>query len=150
MNIYVDADACPSVIRDILCRVAKRQQLMVFFVANRLLHLPPSNYIKSIRVADGFDEADNEIVQRCQPHDLVISSDIPLAADAISKGAIALSPRGELFTPENIRQRLNMRDFMDTLRSSGIQHGGPPPLGQKERKDFADNLDRILAKRIKP
>ncbi|RUO38921.1 YaiI/YqxD family protein [Aliidiomarina taiwanensis] len=149
MKIYVDADACPGVIRDILCRVAKRQQLMVCFVANRLLQLPPSAFIQSIRVVDGFDEADNEIVRLCQPGDLIISADIPLAAEAIDKGALVLSPRGELFTPENIRQRLNMRDFMDTLRSSGIQHGGPPPLGQKERKDFADNLDRILAKRIK-
>lgn len=150
MNIYVDADACPGVIRDILCRVAKRQQLMVHFVANRLLQLPASVFIKSVRVADGFDEADNEIVRLCQPGDLIVSADIPLAAEGIDKGALVLSPRGELFTPENIRQRLNMRDFMDTLRSSGIQHGGPPPLGQKERKDFADNLDRILAKRIKP
>ena len=147
MHIYVDADACPTVIRDILFRVAQRQKIKVYFVANRLMNHPPSAYIESIRVADGFDVADDEIVRRCQAGDLIISADIPLAAEAIEKGALVLSPRGELFTSENIRQRLNMRDFMDTMRSSGIHHGGPAPLSQRDRKDFADHLDRILARR---
>ncbi len=147
MKIYVDADACPSVIRDILFRVAQRQQIKLYLIANRLINHPPSPFIQSVRVADGFDVADDEIVRRCEQGDLIISADIPLAAEAIEKGALVLSPRGELFTTENIRERLNMRDFMDTMRSSGIHHGGPPPLAQRDRKAFADNLDRILARR---
>ncbi|HLV49264.1 MAG TPA: YaiI/YqxD family protein [Aliidiomarina sp.] len=147
MNIYVDADACPSVIRDILFRVAQRQKINLYLIANRMVNHPPSAFIESIRVADGFDVADEEIVRRCQKGDLIISADIPLAAEAIEKGALVLSPRGELFTTENIRQRLNMRDFMDTMRSSGIHHGGPAPLAQRDRKAFADHLDRILARR---
>ncbi|MCO4321131.1 YaiI/YqxD family protein [Aliidiomarina quisquiliarum] len=147
MNIYVDADACPAVIRDILFRVAQRQQIKLILIANRLVNHPPSIYIQSVRVADGFDVADDEIVRRCKVGDLIISADIPLAAEAIEKGALVLSPRGELFTPENIRERLNMRDFMDTMRSSGVHHAGPAPLGQRDRKAFADTLDRILARR---
>lgn len=146
MNIYVDADACPTVIRDILFRVAQRQKITTYFIANRLVSHPPSAYLQSIRVADGFDIADQEIIQRCQSGDLIISADIPLAAEAIAKGAQVLSPRGELLTPDNIRERLNMRDFMDTMRSSGLHQGGPPPLTQRDRKAFADHLDRLITK----
>ncbi|MCC5854233.1 MAG: YaiI/YqxD family protein [Idiomarina sp.] len=145
MIIYVDADACPVTIREILFKAAERKKIQVILISNRLVKHPPSKFIQSVRVSDGFDVADQEIVDRCEAGDLVISADIPLAADAIAKGAHVLSPRGERFTPENIRQRLNMRDFMDTLRSSGVHHGGPPPLSPRDRKEFADHLDRILA-----
>lgn len=146
MQLFVDADACPVVIKDILFRAAERKRLPLFLVANQRIKAPPSKFIKMIQVSAGFDVADNEIVRLCQPGDLVITSDIPLAAEVIEKGGQALSPRGELFTTENIRQRLNIRDFMDTMRSSGVQSGGPPPLSNTDRKTFADNLDRILAK----
>lgn len=146
MIIYVDADACPVAIRDILFRAAMKREIMLCMIANRLVQHPRSAFIESVRVADGFDVADQEIVRRCVAGDIVVSSDIPLAAEAIAKGAHVLSPRGELYTPENIRQRLNMRDFMDTLRSSGVHHGGPPALGQRERKEFADHLDRLLSR----
>jgi uncharacterized protein YaiI (UPF0178 family) len=117
-------------------------------VANQPIRVPPSRFIHSIQVASGFDVADNEIVDRTEPGDLVITGDIPLAADVIEKGGLALSPRGEKFTTENIKARLNIRDFMDTLRGSGIDTGGPPALNQNDRKLFADHLDRILAKHV--
>lgn len=145
-HIWVDADACPGVIRDILFRAAERTATPLCLVANQPMQTPRSRHITSIRVASGFDVADNEIVKRCEKGDLVITADIPLASEVIEKGGQALSPRGELFTPDNIRQRLNMRDFMDTLRGSGIQTGGPPPLGKSERQAFANHLDRILAR----
>jgi len=144
MKIWVDADACPVVIKDIIFRAANRTETTVTLVANQSLSVPPSRFIKTIRVASGFDVADNEIVKLVEKDDLVITSDIPLASEVIDKGAVGLSPRGELYTSENIKARLNMRDFLDTLRSSGIQSGGPPPLGQSERQDFANHLDRIL------
>ncbi len=146
MKIWVDADACPSVIKDILYRAAERKQLELILIANQFLRVPPSRYIKTMQVSSGFDVADNEIVRLCEAGDLVITSDIPLAAEVIEKGGQALSPRGELFTPANIKARLNIRDFMDTLRSSGIQSGGPPPLHQRDRMAFANNLDKILAR----
>ncbi|HEY9030118.1 MAG TPA: YaiI/YqxD family protein [Kangiella sp.] len=146
MKIWVDADACPVVIKDILFRAAERTKTPLTLVANQFIRTPPSPYLKAIQVSSGFDVADDEIVQRAEKGDLVITSDIPLAAEVIEKGCQALSPRGELFTKDNIRGRLNMRDFMDTMRSSGIHTGGPPPLGQSDRMSFANHLDRILAK----
>lgn len=148
MQIWVDADACPKAIKEILFRAAERTAVPLTLVANQPLQTPPSRVIKSIQVAPGFDVADNEIVKRVSAGDLVITSDIPLAAEVIEKGAHALNPRGELYTTENIRQRLNMRDFMDTLRGSGIQTGGPPTLSQSDRQAFANHLDRLLASRI--
>ncbi len=145
MKIWVDADACPKVIKEILFRAAERVQVELLLVANQTIPTPPSSLIRSIRVAAGFDIADNYIVQHCQPGDLVITADIPLAAEVIDKNASALNPRGEFYSPENIRQRLNMRDFMDTLRSSGIDTGGPSAFGQTERQAFANQLDRFLA-----
>ncbi len=145
MHIWVDADACPVVIKEILFRAAVRVGLPLTLVANQPLRVPRSPFITQLRVASGFDIADNEIVRRLQPGDLVITQDIPLAADVLAKGGRALSPRGELFSDDTIRDRLVMRDFLDTLRSSGVQTGGPPALSQADRKAFADQLDRLLA-----
>lgn len=144
-TIWVDADACPRVVRDILCRAAQRTGIALTFVANQSIPVPSNPNINAVQVPSGFDIADNEIVRRAVAGDLVITGDIPLAAEVMEKGASALSPRGELFTDNTIRQRLNMRDFMDTLRASGVQSGGPPPLGQRERQQFANALDRYLA-----
>lgn len=146
MTIWVDADACPNVIKDILFRAAERVKIPLTLVANQYVKTPKSAYISSIQVSSGFDVADNEIVKRVQEGDLVITADIPLAAEVIEKRATALNPRGELYTTENVRARLNIRDFLDTLRSSGVQSGGPPPLNQAERQVFANQLDRYLAK----
>jgi uncharacterized protein YaiI (UPF0178 family) len=146
MKIWVDADACPVVIKEILFKAAERKQLQLTLVANQVIQVPPSRFITTIRVSSGFDVADNEIVKRLDAGDLVITGDIPLAAEVIENGAYALNPRGELYTAENIRARLNIRDFMDTLRGSGINTGGPPALSQSDRKTFADHLDRILAR----
>lgn len=147
MTIWVDADACPRVIREILFRAATRREIQLTLVANHNLPVPPSPYINMLQVQSGFDVADDEIAKRVQPGDLVITSDIPLAAEVMAAGAAAISSRGEQFTENNIRQRLNMRDFMDTMRSSGTEMGGgPPPLGQREKMEFANALDRYLAK----
>ncbi|WP_207063311.1 YaiI/YqxD family protein [Motiliproteus sp. SC1-56] len=147
MQIWVDADACPRVIKEILYRAAERVKVPLLLVANQPLQTPPSAYIRSVRVAAGFDIADNHIVQQCQPEDLVITADIPLAAEVVAKGALALNPRGELYTESNIRQRLNMRDFMDSLRASGVDTGGPAAFSQADRQAFANQLDRLLAQR---
>jgi uncharacterized protein YaiI (UPF0178 family) len=147
MHIWVDADACPAVIKEILFRAAERARLPLTLVANQPLRVPRSPYIKQIQVASGFDIADNEIARQMQEGDLVITNDIPLAAEVLTQGGYALSPRGELFSSDTIRDRLVMRDFMDTLRSSGIQTGGPAPLSQADRKAFADQLDRLLGSR---
>ncbi|MEX2489318.1 MAG: YaiI/YqxD family protein [Pseudomonadales bacterium] len=149
MEIWVDADACPVVIKEILFRAAQRTGVELTLVANQPVRVPPSRVIKSLQVAAGFDVADNEIVKRLQPGDLVITSDIPLAAEVIEKGGHALSPRGERYSMENIRGRLNMRDFMDTLRASGINTGGPPALDQSNRQLFANELDKWLVRRNK-
>ncbi len=146
MQIWIDADACPVVIKEILFRAAERTRIQLTLVANQQMNIPRSPFIKSIRVAQGFDVADNEIVKRLVTGDLVITSDIPLAADVIEKGGVALSPRGELYTTDNIRARLNMRDFMESLRSSGVDTGGPPALNQGDRKAFANRLDSFLSK----
>lgn len=146
MKIWVDADACPGVIKDILYRAAERQQLQVTLVANQVLQIPNSKYISFLKVSSGFDVADNEIVNRVEAGDLVITGDIPLAAEVLEKDGYSLSPRGEVFNQDNIKARLTMRDFMDTLRSSGINTGGPPALNQTDRKAFADQLDKLLTK----
>ena len=145
MIIWVDADACPTVIKDILYRAAHRTKIEMILVANQLLRVPPSPYIKTLKVDQGFDIADDEIVLRLTAGDLVITSDIPLADEVITKGGQALSPRGELHTKENIKARLNIRDFMDTMRASGAHTGGPPPLNQIDRQNFANHLDKIIA-----
>ena len=144
MKIWVDADACPVAIKEILFKAAQRTGIPLTLVANQPVRIPPSPLIKMLQVASGFDVADNEIVKRIGAGDLVVTSDIPLAAEVIAKGGHALSPRGELHTRDNIGARLNMRDFMDTMRACGLDTGGPPPLGQKDRKAFADHLDRWL------
>ena len=146
MKIWVDADACPVVVKEILFKAAERTATQLTLVANQLISVPRSPFIQSIQVSSGFDVADNEIVDRLKAGDLVITGDIPLAADVIEKGGQALNPRGELYTAQNIKARLNMRDFMDSLRGSGIDTGGPSAFSQTERKAFADHLDRILAK----
>lgn len=150
MQIWVDADACPIVIKDILYRVAERTGVKLTLVANQFLQVPRVASVSFLQVASGFDAADDAIVARLEKGDLVITSDIPLAAEVIEKGGLALSPRGEMFTTENIRARLNIRDFMDTMRGSGIDMGGPPPLGQGDRKLFADHLDKLVTKHVKP
>jgi uncharacterized protein YaiI (UPF0178 family) len=144
MNIWVDADACPVVIKTILFKAAERTKLPLTLVANQAISHPPSRYITMLQVSAGFDVADDEIVKRVVKGDLVITADIPLAAEVMEKGAYALNPRGELYTQETIKTRLNMRDFMETMRSSGVQTGGPPPLNQADRQKFANNLDRLL------
>lgn len=150
MQIWVDADACPNVIKEVLFRAADRTQTQVTLVANQTIKVPPSRFIRTLRVSAGFDVADNEIVQRLEAGDLVITADIPLASEVIEKGGIALNPRGERYTPDTIRERLNMRDFMDTMRASGIQTGGPSALNQRDRQQFANELDKWLQQSKKP
>ncbi len=146
MKIWVDADACPVVIKDILFRAAERTGMQLTLVANQPVPVPPSRYIRMLQVTPGFDVADNVLVKRLSEGDLVITGDIPLAADVIEKGGHALSPRGELYSADSIGARLNMRDFMDTMRASGVDTGGPPALSQSDRKSFANHLDKLLAK----
>lgn len=148
MKIWVDADACPVVVKDILFRSAERTKVELTLVANQHISIPRSRHINFIRVAPGFDVADNEIVKRLDAGDLVITADIPLASEVIEKGGCALSPRGELYTTDNIKARLNMRDFMESLRSSGVDTGGPPPLNNTDRKAFADHLDKFLTQHV--
>ncbi|HDS16403.1 MAG TPA: YaiI/YqxD family protein [Proteobacteria bacterium] len=144
MQIWVDGDACPNSIKEILYRAAERVKVPLVLVANSILRPPPSKFIRTIRVAAGPDVADDEIARRCEKGDLVITADIPLAANVIAKGAFAHNPRGELYTEETIRERLSMRNFMEDLRSSGIDTGGPAALNRKDRQTFANNLDRFL------
>lgn len=146
MKIWVDADACPAVIKDILFRASERTGTELTLVANQPLRVPRSSLVTMLQVAPGFDVADNEIVRRLGPGDLVITGDIPLAAEVIARGGQALSPRGELHTPDNIRARLSMRDFMDSLRASGVDTGGPAAMGAADRQAFANQLDRLLAR----
>lgn len=149
MKIWVDADACPLVIKDILFKAAERTEVQLTLVANQPLRIPRSPHIKFFQVPSGLDVADNEIVKRLSAGDLVITADIPLAAEVVEKGGYALNPRGELYSAENIRGRLNMRDFMDTLRGSGIDTGGPPALSKSDRQSFANHLDTLLTKHIR-
>jgi uncharacterized protein YaiI (UPF0178 family) len=146
-QIWVDADACPVVIKEILFRAAERAQLPLTLVANQWLRTPPSRFIRAIQVLGGLDSADNEIVQRLAAGDLVVTQDIPLASLALEKGAVALNPRGDLYTRDNIAERLSVRNFMDELRGAGIQTGGPPAFHARDRQAFAAQLDRWLARR---
>lgn len=148
MQIWVDADACPAVIKEILFRAATRWQICVTLVANQMLNTPPSRFIKARQVPRGFDVADAFIVEQAAAGDLVITADIPLAAEVVAKGVLALNPRGELYSAETIRERLTMRDMMEELRSSGIDTGGPRSFSQADRRAFANQLDKLLAKRI--
>ena len=145
ITIYVDADACPTVIKDILFRVSQRTQIPLILVANQAIPTPRIPSVRSIQVSAGFDVADNYIVAQVRARDLVITADIPLAADVIEKGGSALNPRGEMYTKSNIKARLNMRDFMDSMRNSGVHvGGGPPPLSQRDRMQFANALDKYI------
>ncbi len=146
MQIWVDADACPQVIKEILFRAAERERVLTTLVANTLLRTPPSNFIRSVRVPKGFDVADHRIVQEVQPGDLVITADIPLAAEVITRGAHALDPRGDLYSEDNVRERLAMRNLMQELRATGALIDGPAPFGQGERQLFANHLDRLLTR----
>ena len=149
MKIWVDADACPVAIREILFRAAERTGVKVTLVANQPVRVSASELVEFVQVASGFDVADNEIVKRAGSGDLVVTADIPLAAEVMANGVHVLSPRGELHSTDTIRQRLNMRDFMDTLRASGIHTGGPPALSKRDRQSFANHLDRMLTRHAK-
>ena len=147
MHIWVDADACPVVIKEILFRAATRACITTTFVANKLLRVPPSPYLRAMQVDKGFDVADNYIVQHSDVHDLVITQDIPLAAELVKKGMAAVTPRGQFHTKESIGQRLAIRDLMSDLRDAGMVRGGPPPFSQADRQNFANQLDKWLAQR---
>ena len=147
MKIWVDADACPKVIKEILFRAAQREQIPLTLVANQSISVPNSIFITCIQVKGGFDEADNEIIRRMADSDLIITGDIPLAAEVLENNGLALSPRGELFQESTIGQRLRTREFLETMRSMGEQTGGPPPFDLRDRKSFSDQLDKILRKR---
>ena len=144
-QIWVDADASPKVIKEILYKACERTKTNMNLVANQLLETPRSRYIRSVQVASGFDVADNYIVENSNKGDIVITADIPLAAELVAKDCVVLNPRGERYTKENIRQTLNMRDFMDSLRSTGVQTGGPDSFSKSDRMAFANSLDRVLA-----
>lgn len=146
MQIWVDADACPNPVKDILFRAAARRGVVLTLVANKPLRIPPSPHIRTVVVAAGFDVADTRITREMRPGDLVITADIPLAADVIQLGGLALDPRGGLYTRNNIEEKLAMRKFADELRGSGIETGGPPPYSQNDRRAFANQLDRILTR----
>ena len=146
-QIWVDADACPGVIKDILFRAAERAQVRITLVANQWLRTPPSRFIRSLQVAGGFDVADSAIVERVRAGDLVVTQDIPLAARVLERGGIAVNPRGELYTPDNMAERLSMRNFMEELRGSGVQTGGPPVFHARDRQAFANRLDHWIAQR---
>jgi len=147
MHIWVDADACPLAVKEILFRAAERMEVPLTLVANKLLGVPRSSWIRSIQVSPGFDVADNEIARRLAPGDLVITADVPLAADVIGRGGHALNPRGELYTQDNIRERLQTRDFLAKLRETGVQTGGPAVFDNVDRKRFADQLDKFLSRK---
>ena len=146
MTIWVDADACPVVVKEIIFRAAIRTETQTTLVANSFIKVPASKSITFLQVPKGFDVADNEILRRTEEGDLVITADIPLAAEVMEKGAVALNPRGERYSNDTIKQTLNLRDFMDTMRASGIQTGGPPPLNQADRMAFANHLDTLLTR----
>ncbi|MFA7555954.1 MAG: YaiI/YqxD family protein [Spongiibacteraceae bacterium] len=148
MKIWVDADACPNVIKEILYRAANRVKLPLILVANQALNTPPSAYIESVKVSAGFDVADNYIAQRVNAGDIVITADIPLAAEIVENGAHGINPRGMLYTQQNIKQTLAMRNFMEEMRSTGQVSGGPAPLDAKDKQAFANTLDRLLAKQL--
>ena len=146
MVIWVDADACPGAVKEVLFRAAERTETRLVLVANQTIRHPNSRWIEMLRVSSGFDVADNTIVKQVSRGDLVITADIPLAAEVIEAGANALNPRGEVYSPDTIKSQLTMRDFMDTMRATGVRTGGPPPFSQQDKKQFANALDRILAR----
>lgn len=148
MKIWVDADACPVAIKEILFRAATRAQIPMTLIANQILRVPPSPWIKALQVPSGFDVADQRIVQEAGAGDLVVTADVPLAAQVVAKGAIVIDPRGELLDNNNIQERLTMRNFMEGLRSSGVETGGPAALSSSDKQAFANQLDRLLAKRL--
>lgn len=145
-HLWIDADAIPRILRDIIFRASDRHVLNVTFVANQPVGITPSTRIKSIQVAHGADSADREIIERMQAGDIVVTQDIPLAAQVIEKGGTAINPRGDIYTPDNVRARLHLRDFMEVLRGSGVQTGGPPPISDREKKAFADSLEKTIQK----
>lgn len=145
-HLWIDADAIPRILRDIIFRASDRHLLCVTFVANQPVGIMPSARIKSMQVSHGADSADREIVERMQAGDIVVTQDIPLAAQVIEKGGTAINPRGDIYTPDNVRARLHLRDFMEVLRGSGVQTGGPPPISDKEKKAFADSLEKTIQK----
>jgi uncharacterized protein YaiI (UPF0178 family) len=149
LKIWVDADACPKIIKEILYNAARKRSVLVTFVANQVLQLPVSENIKFLKVQAGFDVADNEIVKRVESKDLVITADIPLAQEVLQKDAFALNPRGELYSNDSIEAKVTMRDFYDTMRSSGLQTGGPPPLTPADKRNFANELDKVLTQNLK-
>lgn len=149
MKIWIDADACPVVIKDILYKAAERTGVQLTLVANRSMRIPVLRNINFVLVASGLDVADNEIVKRLDSGDLVITADIPLAANVLEKGGHALNPRGELYSEDSIKSRLSVRDFMDSLRDSGIDTGGPPTLNKGDRQNFANQLDKFLTRNHK-
>ena len=144
-RLWVDADACPRVTKEILFRAARRTGLELVLVANQSLAVPADDNIRSVQVSGGFDVADNHIVEHAQAGDVVVTADIPLAAELVPKACHVITPRGERYTEQNIRERLNLRDFMDTMRGSGMDTGGPPPFSKADRQAFANQLDRLLA-----
>ncbi len=150
MHIWIDADACPGVVKEIIFRAAERLHIDTTLVANRLLRTPPSRFIRAVQVPAGFDVADAHIVEQVASGDLVITADIPLAAAVLGRGAHALNPRGEMYTAANIAERLSMRNFLEELRSSGVQTGGPPAFSQADRQAFGAALDRFLARLPRP
>ena len=147
MKIWVDADACPVAIKEILYRVANRTEIELTLIANQMLRVPPSPWIKALQVPSGFDVADQRIAQEAEAGDVVVTADVPLAALVVAKGAIVIDPRGELLDRNNIQERLTMRNFMETLRNSGVETGGPAALSTADKQAFANQLDRLLAKR---
>lgn len=145
-KLWVDADALPRILKDVIIRASDRYQLEVTFVANQPIGITPSVRINSIQAMSGADAADQEIVDRMKAHDIVVTQDIPLAAEVIEKGGIAIHPRGEIYTEANVRARLHLRDFMDTLRGAGVQTGGPPPISERDKREFSSSLDQTIQK----
>lgn len=149
MKIYVDADGCPRAVRDIVTRAGERRQVSTTLVANRHIHLPRSRFLTAVQVSSGMDIADHWIAARVEPGDLVITADVPLAAEVVETGAIALDPRGHLYDAETVRERLSVRDFMTEMRAAGLTGGGPPPFGEVEKRKFAAAFDRILTRALR-
>lgn len=147
MKIWVDADACPVAIKEILYRAANRAEVPLTLIANQMLRVPPSPWIRALQVPGGFDVADQRIAAEVQPGDVVVTADVPLAAQVIAKGGLVIEPRGELLNANNIQERLTMRNFMESLRSGGVETGGPAAFSHADRQAFAGQLDRLLAKR---
>ncbi|MHA3059895.1 YaiI/YqxD family protein [Acinetobacter sp. ANC 4636] len=148
-KLWVDADALPKILREIIFRASDRYLLEVIFVANQPVGISPSVRIKSLQVLSGADQADQEIVKQMAAHDVVITQDIPLAAQVIEKGGVAIHPRGEVFTTANIKARLHLRDYMDTLRGAGVQTGGPKPLNERDKREFSSALDQTIQRQIR-